>query len=351
MSKEEIEKEISEGISIPRSTDVAKIIFHELHDEKWAAKLIEETFDRPQADEGVDALKFLLNELKQEAIIKKLIKDNTDYLYSIFEHSVFADFISNDLKDKDWAIELIERGIANITTNNSEECDVCNEYGVAAVYVKNNFKDDQWSNDLLNVAIKKIRTNFAATQILDNYKQELNAQQISLLEKMSVELPESVDNYDPNEGDIPPETPSNTLLIEVQVKGYELNDFEALNDDLLGMMDIKLAVEEIFPDNEINYFFYSATEESIEEEGECIHFLWCIINIKDLDPNDIIPNNQDAFLALSSDLQTRICCYIVPDSFVSEFDCVPPNFEKFYAAANEKYMSYLEGDFDSGFYM
>ena len=37
--------------------------------------------------------------------------------------------------------------------------------------------------------------------------------------------------------------------------------------------------------------------------------------------------------------------------FPIEFDCVPPNFDKFYGAANEKYMSYLEGEFDSGFYM
>ena len=185
MTKKEIEKAISAGIETPRSTALARIILHELNDAKWATELMEETFGHPDAEDGVEALKFLLKDLKQEALARKLLKRNTENLYGIDEFTAFADFILKDLKDKDWAIELLEEGIANIKNNNTEEEDICIEFCKAAVYVKHSFKDSKWSSDILNSAIKNTKTNRVAEYMISEYKKEFNPEQLTLLKKIA----------------------------------------------------------------------------------------------------------------------------------------------------------------------
>lgn len=185
MTKKEIEKVISAGIETPKSTALARVILHELNDAKWATELMEETFAHPEAEDGVEALKFILKDLKQEALARKLLKRNTVNLYGIDEFTAFADFILKDLKDKDWAIELIEEGIANIKNNNTEEEDICIEFCKAAVYVKHSFKDSKWSSNILNSAIKKTRTDHVAEQMISEYKKEFNPEQLTLLKKIA----------------------------------------------------------------------------------------------------------------------------------------------------------------------
>lgn len=144
-------------------------------------------------------------------------------------------------------------------------------------------------------------------------------------------------------------------LIRVPIKNFELSDYDSLCEGELGMYEIQDTIELNLPDYEISYYLISANEESIEIEGECIHWLWCEINIGNEDPDEFIPNNEDSFLTLSSEIEDRICCYVVPESFMRDrFYTKEPDLDIINDVnqfCNERYMSYWDGDYDSGFYM
>jgi hypothetical protein len=354
LTREQLEKEIADGVYFDRRIEIAKLIFEEFKDSTWAESILEESFtDYNDLEEGIIALKFLYHELnKKETAIKLIKRDLERISRSTYESGLFANLVLNDIKDKNWAVEIIETCIVNITSLNTEELYVCEEFGNAAIYVLNNFNDTNWSSSLFDIAISKMRTNIVASEFNTKFIEYLNQPQSEILKNKIKDLPDSVEDYDPKENvDESNLQNANSLIIRIDLKGFELSDYELLQADELGILDVKSSIENYFPSNEISYQLVSATEEEIELEEECIHVLWSIIDIEDQDPNDYIPNNQDIFLELSAELETRICCFIVPENYSITLDNSNLNFEDILNISNEKYMSYLEGDFDSGFYM
>ena len=354
LTREQLEKEIADGVYFDRRIEIAKLIFEEFKDSTWAESILEESFtDYNDLEEGIIALKFLYNELNKKETAIKLIKSDLERISrSIYESGLYANFILNEIKDKNWAVEIIETCIAHITSNNTEELYVCEEFGNAAIYVLSNFDDSVWASSLFDIAITKMRTNIVASEFNTKFNEYFNENQIEILKNKINELPDSVEDFDPIENEVESNLHNaNSLIIRIDLKGFELSDYELLQADELGILDVKSSIENYFPSNEISYQLVSATEEEIELEEECIHVLWSIIDIEDQDPNDYIPNNQDIFLELSAELETRICCFIVPKNYSITLDNSNLNFEDILNISNEKYMSYLEGDFDSGFYM
>ena len=354
LTREQLEKEIADGVYFDRRIEIAKLIFEEFKDSTWAESILEESFtDYNELEEGIIALKFLYNELNKKETAIKLIKSDLERISrSIYESGLYANFILNEIKDKNWAVEIIETCIAHITSNNTEELYVCEEFGNAAIYVLSNFDDSVWASSLFDIAITKMRTNIVASEFNTKFNEYFNENQIEILKNKINELPDSVEDFDPIENEVESNLHNaNSLIIRIDLKGFELSDYELLQADELGILDVKSSIENYFPSNEISYQLVSATEEEIELEEECIHVLWSIIDIEDQDPNDYIPNNQDIFLELSAELETRICCFIVPENYSITLDNSNLNFEDILNISNEKYMSYLEGDFDSGFYM
>jgi len=286
VTREEIEKEIANGVYFDRRLEIAKIIFNELNDVIWAEQLIADSYtDYNDLEEGINALKFLYHDLNKKEIVIDLIKNDFERVSkSIYETNLYSSFIINDLHDEDWAVEIMKIGIDQIRSNNTND------------------------------------------------------------------LPNSVEEYD-SKVDETNEQNSFSLVLRVDIKGFELSDYALLNSDDLGMLDIKSSIENYFPSDEIYYQLISATAAEVALEEECIHVLWCIIDIENQDPNEYIPNNQDIFLEISAELETRISCFIVPKIDITTFDKSSLHFENILIASEEKYMSYLEGDFDSGFYL
>lgn len=353
LTKEQIEKEIADGIYFTRKIELAKMIFDQFNDSEWSLKLIEDSYtDYNDLEEGITALKFIFHDLGKKESVIQLIKNNLDRVYSIYECGLYANFILLEIGDKKWAEEIIEHGIAQITIINTDEWGISKAYGDAANFVLINFNDIAWASELMDIAISKMKTNGVATDFSNTFNEQLDEKQIELLKNKIIELPETVDDFVSSGQDVnEDEQHAYSLLVLINLLNYELSDFDLLNQGELGILDVKSVIENYLPDNEINYKLISATEESVENEGECIHQLWFVIDIGDQDPNDFIPNNQDAFLSISGELETRACCYIVPKKYVSSFENFNPDFDEIMSLANEKYMSYLEGDFDSGFYM
>jgi hypothetical protein len=155
---------------------------------------------------------------------------------------------------------------------------------------------------------------------------------------------------------------SNILVIELLLKDFTVEDFDQLILDELGILDIYDTIESYFSTDTgliSNYFpdfrpvhkLYCATENEIEDEEECIHYLLSFIQVPIGNEDNFIPENESSLLQISADLNAQINCYIIAEKELGNIFTNETRPLELFQICQKRYQSYSNGEYDEGYYM
>lgn len=162
--------------------------------------------------------------------------------------------------------------------------------------------------------------------------------------------------------DIKKNSDSNILVIELLLKDFTVEDFDQLILDELGILDIYDTIESYFstdtgltssnfPDSRPVHKLYCATENEIEDEEECIHYLLSFIQVPIGNEDNFIPENESSLLQISADLNAQINCYIIAEKELGNIFINETRPLELFQICQKRYQSYSNGEYDEGYYM